>query len=206
MRVSAPGRLESFDPNTQLASVKILLRETWFDEEGKEQSETVPIIVDVPVQFPGAGEYSLTFPPKEGDPVLVIFADRSIDKWLDTGDEVDPVDLRRHHLTDAFALLGFRPRPKALTGFDNENATIGRDGGPRIVFKPNEIALGEANPTDSVAMNQKVLDALTSIANAFNAHTHTTPSGPSGNPTLAAVPTTMTVPASVGSSTVKVKG
>lgn len=64
-----------------------------------------PIIVNVPVYFLGVEGRSITFPVKDGDPCLLIFAERCIDDWLLGGESEDP---RKYDLTDCFALAGMQ--------------------------------------------------------------------------------------------------
>lgn len=209
VRVSMPGTIESFDTATQLASVRPDLKELRFGEDDSEIVEPLGVISDVPVQFPRAGGFSLTVPVQKGDPCLLVFSDRSLDKWLDSGGQVDPVDERRHHLSDAVAILGVSSKATAIPSFDNAHATLGKDG----------------ESADFAALAQKVVDAIQGLTDAFLGHGHnvttagsaTAQTGVTGKPqsnALAAppvppvtltTPSTYTVP-SVASTTVKIKG
>lgn len=106
LRVSMPGRVESYDESRQCANVQPLLKERVEDIDGTVKIESLPVINRVPVIFPGAGGYQLRFPVKAGDIVLLVFGDRSVDKWKSQGGEVDPVDLRQHNISDAVCIPG----------------------------------------------------------------------------------------------------
>ncbi|MDR8345712.1 hypothetical protein FPK41_22485, partial [Acinetobacter baumannii] len=75
------------------------------DESGAEVSVNLPLLVDVPVVFPRGGGCTLTFPVKPGDECLVIFADRCIDFWWQSGGIQEPVDERMHDFSDAFCIV-----------------------------------------------------------------------------------------------------
>lgn len=193
IHVATMGEISSFDPATQLAAVKVLLKETDTDETGAEVVKSLGVLSDVPVQFPSAGGFSLTFPVAAGDPCLLVFTDRSLDKWLDTGAEVDPVDLRRHDLTDAVAILGVRARPQAIPSVDLTAITLGKDG----------------QPADFAALAAKVDARLAHLEAALNVHVHTSFGAPA-TPTPGVFPvediTGSGIVGSVASATVKLKG
>ena len=73
MRVRC-GIIRSFDPDAVTCTVEVALRGI----VGDGSTELKPL-VDVPVIFPRGGGCTLTFPVKEGDECLLIFADRCID-------------------------------------------------------------------------------------------------------------------------------
>ena len=189
VRVGLPAVIQSFDATTQLAAVKPPLGDTIILEDGSEQAIELPVISDVPVQFPGGGGHSITFPVRAGDPCWLVFSDRSLDKWLDSGAVTDPIDLRRHHLTDAVALLGVRARPQAILGFEEAVTTLGQDGAS----------------SDYVALAGAVFQALTTLKNAISAAPVVPLDG--GASLKAAILAALTYwPPSMGSTTVKIKG
>lgn len=190
VRVSMPGTIQKFDPATQLAEVRPDLKELRFDEDDTEVVEALGVLSDVPCHFPGGGGFSITWPVQAGDPCLLIFSDRALDKWIDNGGQVDPGDLRRHHLSDAVAILGVRAKPGALEAFDGAHITLGKDG----------------SPADFVALAAKVDQALADLAQAFS---EWVPAPNDGGAALKAKLSTLAGtgwPASVASTTVKVKG
>jgi hypothetical protein len=63
-------------------------------------------IVEVPVVFPRTNRFHLSFPLEEGDGVLLIFSERSIEAWLKSGKEQDPSNNTKYSLTDAIAIPG----------------------------------------------------------------------------------------------------
>jgi len=108
VRVALPGLVQTYDPTTQTCSVQPLVQDGVYDESGTRIAERLPVVASVPLCFPGSGAFSVTWPVKPGDTVLLVFSSSSIDRWLALGGEVDPIDDRRHHITDAIAIPGLR--------------------------------------------------------------------------------------------------
>jgi hypothetical protein len=129
LRVALPGRIESYDAAKQLVRVKPLLKEISDSEEGDQSIDSLPVLNNVPVVFPGGGGFRVTFPIKVGDVVLLVFNDRSLDVWKSKGGEVDPLLFNRHHLADAVAIPGLHDNTAAWLSADPNVATIGVDNG-----------------------------------------------------------------------------
>lgn len=129
MRVSIPGIIQSFDPGAVTAVVQPAIKGVEHDESGAEVSVSLPLLVDVPVVFPRGGGCTLTFPVKEGDECLVIFADRCIDFWWQSGGIQEPVDGRMHDLSDAFCIVGPQSQAKKISGISTSAAQFRSDDG-----------------------------------------------------------------------------
>lgn len=128
LRVAVPGIISAFDPQRQTATVQPTIRERLRSPEGAISDVALPLLADVPVIFPRAGGFALTFPVKSGDECLVIFADMCIDAWWQSGGVQNQVDKRRHDLSDAFCIVGPCSLPQALadistTGVELRNAS-----------------------------------------------------------------------------------
>jgi hypothetical protein len=161
LHVSMPGRVERFDAAKGLADVKPLLRDG-FDDDGTRRTVSAPVITNVPVVFPGAGGFRLTFPVAQGDGCLLVFTDRSLDRWLARGGEIDPGDDRRHAISDAVALLGLRDFAHPWSGVAADAATIGKDGGEQIVVRSGEILLG-AGATETAVLGKALKQHLAAV-------------------------------------------
>ena len=109
VRIGVPARVESYDAATNSCSVKPLIMENYYDEENNLVGESLPVIGDVPVLFPGVGAFSLTFPLSIGDTVWLMFSTSSLEAWLTYGGEVDPKREQKFSLSDAVAYPGVRP-------------------------------------------------------------------------------------------------
>ncbi|MDB2181724.1 Gp138 family membrane-puncturing spike protein [Citrobacter farmeri] len=129
LRVSMPGIVQSFDPVTVTAVVQPAIKGYEPDSNGVNQSTTLPLLVDVPVVFPRGGGCTLTFPVKAGDECLVIFADRCIDFWWQSGGVQEPVDDRTHDLSDAFCIVGPQSLAKKIGGISTSAAQFRSDDG-----------------------------------------------------------------------------
>ena len=129
MRVSIPGIIQSFDPDAVTAVVQPAIKGAEKDESGAEVSVNLPLLVDVPVVFPRGGGCTLTFPVKAGDECLVIFADRCIDFWWQSGGIQEPVDERMHDLSDAFCIVGPQSQAKKIGGISTNAVELRSDDG-----------------------------------------------------------------------------
>lgn len=124
LHTAIPGRVEAFDGETGLADVQPMVKIRLVD--GRHQS--MPVVTDVPIVFPSAGGASITFPVKRGDGVLLIFAERAIEKWLISGREVDAGDRRRHSMTDGMAIPGLWASGHGPSEKANEDAVFSFEG------------------------------------------------------------------------------
>ncbi|PLO35531.1 translation initiation factor IF-2 [Klebsiella pneumoniae] len=138
MRVSMPGIIQSFDPDAVTAVVQPAIKGAEQDESGADVSVNIPLLVDVPVVFPRGGGCTLTFPVKAGDECLVIFADRCIDFWWQSGGIQEPVDERMHDLSDAFCIVGPQSQAKKIGGISTTAAQLRTDDGSAFI----EVAAG----------------------------------------------------------------
>ncbi len=191
-----PGRIESFDADTQKADVTPMLKRIQKADEG-EIVEDIPVIPAVPVVFPRAGNgYKITFPVVAGDRCMLVFCERSIDNYqLRGGGEVsgatsryeaeDPESFQMHDLSDPVAVLGWYPDTETISAVDADGMVIGKDGGAVIHIADDEINLYEKAAAEFVALAQKTFDEIKALRDAVdanvttnNSHTHAVTSAP----------------------------
>ena len=96
LHVAMPGNLESYDPETQTATVQPAL----LQRNAAGEPVAAPLLHDVPV-FRCHSDSE----PGPGTACLLIFADFCIDEWLGTGEKCLPASPRSHDLSDAFAMV-----------------------------------------------------------------------------------------------------
>lgn len=142
LRVAIPGIIQSFDPVAQTVTVQPAIQERIANPDLTDSWVTLPLLVDVPVQFPRAGGFSLTFPVRKGDECLLIFGDMCMDGWWSSGGIQNQPDKRRHDLSDAYALLGIWSQPRVLSNYSTTTAQLRTDdGNTYISIQPGEIDL-----------------------------------------------------------------
>ncbi|EOI2401111.1 hypothetical protein DOD04_01105 [Klebsiella michiganensis] len=147
MRVSIPGIIQSFDPDAVTAVVQPAIKGVEHDESGAEVSVSLPLLVDVPVVFPRGGGCTLTFPVTAGDECLVIFADRCIDFWWQSGGIQEPVDGRMHELSDAFCIVGPQSQAKKISGISTSAVELrSDDGSAKLSLNPENGAISGTAP------------------------------------------------------------
>lgn len=98
-------------------------------EDGTVQDVKLPLLVDVPVIFPGGGGFVVTFPIKPGDEALAIFGNRCIDSWWQSGGIQTQAEIRMHDLSDAFCLVGPRSQPKVIPNISTTTAQLRTEDG-----------------------------------------------------------------------------
>lgn len=181
-----PAQVTRYDAAKQQADVKPLVRVTYLDEEGQEVITDLPVVPNCPVQFAFGGGMTITFPIAVGDFGILLFAERSIDKWLTgSGQIVDPQFDHTHHLTDGIFIPGIRPF-----------------GAPRKTDPGNTISIGvDGGSFQGAALGADIASHLAALKTWADTHVHS--SATPGNPTSVAIPVSPTVP-DVESDTVKI--
>ncbi len=163
--------VESYDAATQQVNVSPVLKRRVKTLDGEWVSEQLPVLCDVPVLFPRAGGFFISFPIQPGDFVQLIFNEVSIDEWV-TGEASEIGYNQRFTLPGAVAVPGIYPQSKALTGAHEANMVLGQDGGLEIHIDSEKIRLGSADASEALAIASKVKDELEKIRTAFNLHSH----------------------------------
>ena len=204
IRVSLPARVTAFDPTRQTISCVPLIREM-ININGLSSYQELPELVDVPIQMPRAGGWSITFPIKAGDECMVIFQDLCIDGWWFRGGIQNWNDLRRHDLSDAIAIFSPWSQPNTIPSYSTSNLEIRSDDGSiKISLTPNGVNMtfpqgytitGNGTITGDIQVNGNITASGTITGNtevvaagiSMSTHTHEYIPG-SGSPTSTGTP------------------
>lgn len=124
LRVAAPGIIQSFDSVKQTVKVQICIREK-ISLGGEPYADVaIPVLEDIPIFMPRAGNFVLTMPVTAGDECLVIFGDNCIDGWWQSGGVQNQLDRRRHDLSDGFAIIGVWSQPEVISDYSVDSARL----------------------------------------------------------------------------------
>lgn len=144
LRTITVGVIESFDSSKQTATVrpgiKVFKRSSDEDDVVYESYEH-KLLVNVPVVFPGGGDWHLTFPVKKGDECLLLCADRDISIWKKFGGVRDPRNAERHHsIKDAIAIVGIKPSQNPIQSFNSSGMELrNKDATTKITLTSNKV-------------------------------------------------------------------
>lgn len=103
-RCCIPCIVQSYNEVNNTVECQPTIRERIINEDGTVQYVQLPLLVNVPVIFPGSSNFELKFALKQNDECLVLFSDLSIDNFWQKGSLQNPVEVRRHDLSDGMAI------------------------------------------------------------------------------------------------------
>jgi hypothetical protein len=184
------GRIESFDPANQTATISLIDKRVLESSEGT-QLKDYPPLVDVPVHINKGSKGGFTRPIEQGEYCVVLFNDRNIDNWFANGTVNPPLNDKTHDLGDGLALVGFFSGASPLSGFDNqatemqyEDVKVKLDGKVEISNKLQSLqdlinqlntlltnfvmVDNPATPTITVVPNNATQATITQLQNDFN--------------------------------------
>lgn len=159
-----PGTIASYDEATQTATIAPAVKFKYRKADGTIENYAPPAIPKVPIAFPGGEGWSITWPLAAGDPVTLVFAERSLDEWRTVrGSAHEARDVRRFDLTDAIAIPGGRSPADPLPAEGYDPAAL--------VIRGTLIKLGSSAASDFVALSSLTDAALAQLAAVFDAWT-----------------------------------
>lgn len=103
-RCCIPCVIQSYNKSKRTVECQPAIREKIINEDGTVQYVNLPMLVNVPVVFPSCGSFEIELPITSGDECLVLFSDLSIDNFWLKGNVQNPVEVRRHDLSDGIAI------------------------------------------------------------------------------------------------------
>ncbi len=174
-----PGRIESYDKDTQLADVRICVKQRLTKDTGVVEyqefigtNEIPGLVPGVRVEFNQSADFFMSFPLAAGDFVWLHIVERSVDAWFTNGGVgvEDPID-RHHDLSDCWAVPARDPSAP-LTNTENDAVVIGhKTSGPRAYFTSSIIGLGAKAPSNFVGDGTKTMQQLADLKTAINGWT-----------------------------------
>lgn len=154
VNTSMPGQVVSFDRDNQTVSVRPCFQRKYF---GLDDSVELAIISDVPIVLPGSGDRWITCDIKIDSYVILVFSQRSLAVWLNSGGVVDPAQARKFHLSDAVAIPGPNPFPDSLEDVEVDEISMRtRDNKSYIRINTDtdiELAAGAGESTSSLILD-----------------------------------------------------
>lgn len=142
---SIPGHVVAFNPDTQLAQIQIGIKR--IDVQGKKFDP--PPLIEVPVYFAGGSKYGVEHQLDPNDEGIILFSQRCIDGWFNTGGIAENPILRFHDYSDAMFLPGLRSQPNVLESFANDGVRLRNADASHYVWlkKDGTIELKNDNAT-----------------------------------------------------------
>ena len=131
-RCCIPCIIQSYNNANNTVECQPAVRERIINEDGTIQYVQLPLLINVPVVFPGSANFDIKFPLSKNDECLVFFSDLSIDNFWQKGSVQNPVEVRRHDLSDGMAIPCMMSMPRRKV---TPKASIVVDGNGEITFK-----------------------------------------------------------------------
>ena len=165
LRCCIPCIVQSYDPEKGTVECQPAIREKIINQNEENEYRNLPLLLNVPVVFPSNSKYAVTFPLEKGDECLVLFSDLSIDNFWEKGNVQNPIEDRRHDLSDGIAIpCNMSLTKERRTG----NGLLLSSSGSSILISGSEITIGVGSR--SITFTQ-----------LYN-HVHPIPTGVSGPP------------------------
>ncbi len=151
-----PGIIQSFDSAKATVVVKCALSFTQRQKDGTIADVAMPELVDVPVVTPRGGGTTMTFPIAKDDECLVIFANRCIDGWWQSGGVQKQIEIRMHDLSDGFAFVGpFSQNTKIANWNTSATEIRSNDGKTFIRLNPTTQQIDVQNQKGSINVDSQ---------------------------------------------------
>ena len=133
IRTAGPGIVTAVNLAAQTVTVQLAIQGAIDSPDGTTQNVNMPLLADVPICWPRAGGFALTMPIAIGDEVLVVYGDRCIDSWWQSGGIGAPLSPRMHDLSDAFAILAPTSQPRKLANVSTTAMQMRNEAGTAYI-------------------------------------------------------------------------
>ena len=142
IRCCIPGIIQSYNSENNTAEIQPAIREEVVNEDNSVSYVNLPLLINVPIVFPSTKLGGVRFTLEQGDECLVVFSDLSYDNFWTSGNVQNPIEVRRHDLSDGIAIpcVLSQPNTKAV-----ESGLTVSFGEAKINMNNNNMTLSDAN-------------------------------------------------------------
>lgn len=128
-----------------------------------------PVLIQCPVFILQGGGAFLTFPIKAGDTGLVLFNDREISTWMQTGQKTYPQNQRTHDLSDGIYFGGIRNLLNVIANYNTSVCSLTDSTGERLTQSGMMVAYGGTTAPSGWFLCQGQSLSTTTYPNLFAA-------------------------------------
>lgn len=167
LRVCVPGKIVSVNLENATVNVSILVTQRIYQTNlplGVVQP--YPILENCPIFSIQGGKVGAIMPVSAGDECLIVFSDRCIDGWFETGEATPLPSIRMHDISDGFVFVGMNsmtnPLNTPLDAGEGGICVTNNGFGAKVAINPITDLITMQNATQSLLL---VLTSLiTSLA------------------------------------------
>ena len=152
------GIIETFDPTKQTATISLVDKRV-IQFENSEEVRDYALLVNCPILINRTKNGGLTIPITQGEFCIVLFNDRDIDNWFNTGAVQKPNTNRCHNINDGIAIVGLHSMANPISNYDNNATTI--NYGETII----SIQADGLIKIQNTSANKNLLDILKTLIN-----------------------------------------
>lgn len=172
MWVALPCVVTAYDPENVTVEALPTIKSAVQQPDGSIVQIDMPTLLDVPVMFTRGGGCTITHPINIGDECLVIFADRCIDSWWQSGCTNEtgkfapqaPMENRSHDLSDGFAIFAPQSQKKKISNISTTTLQIRSDDGEAFIeLDPESHNVNVTTPTEATVTATTVNLTATNI-------------------------------------------
>lgn len=160
---SVPGHIIAFIPGTQRAQVQTGVQRV--DINGV--SFSVPPVIDVPVSIYGSADFIVEVEINTGCEGMILFSQRCIDGWKQTGGAAANPLTRFHSMQDAMFVPGIRSLAGAIAGYSNDGIRLRNKAGDTYVWVHRDGTITSSNGKSTVTQNTDGTVTMTNGAANF---------------------------------------
>ena len=142
IRCCIPGIIQSYNANNNTAEIQPAIREEVVNEDNSVSYVNLPLLINVPIVFPSTKLGGVRFTLEQGDECLVVFSDLSYDNFWTSGNVQNPIEVRRHDLSDGIAIPCVLSQPNTKAVEEGLTITYGK---AKINMSNNNMTLFDAN-------------------------------------------------------------
>lgn len=154
IHTALPGVIISYDPSSNKATIQPALNKNYVTGV-----QSMPVLENVPIIFPSF----IKFPVVQGDYVLLIFCERSLDLWLSVGGQVTPTDPRKFDLSDAIGIPGLMPFTETFPNNNNQDFFISYAGSDIKIEADGNVIIKTSNGVGIGTSTTELLNILSQL-------------------------------------------
>lgn len=167
INTAIPASIVSYDEDARTATVKVHYSDHYESEGTEPNREDWPPLPDCPVLWPRSGKFVFTWPLSKGDPVMLVFSQRSLQEWSasDGKTDIGSFLLSTHNPSDAVVMPGLSPS-KNKTG---EQTEIKITSNNEVQIKADKFRFGSFDAAKALAVAEKTDAAIQALEGKVNA-------------------------------------